>query len=118
MNGFYLAAAILAAVAALIHGIGGHYTNLTRLKTSTVPASEKLEIQASWHLVTVMLGAMAALLLAQATTPMIPGVARGLLVLFGLFGLVFFGYAVRARSLWRTPQWALLWGISLLIALG
>lgn len=117
MNGLYLAAALLALAAALIHGIGGHLTNLKRLKTSAVPPSEKLEIQASWHLVTVTLAATAALLTWHALDPVAPWLGLGLLGLFGLFGLVFFAYALHAGSLWRTPQWALLWSIALLIAL-
>lgn len=118
MNGFYLAAALLTLLATLVHGIAGHQTNLKRLRASDVSPTEKLELQASWHLLTLTFGAMVLLLAWHAVTPLAPWIGSAALVLFALYGLVFFVYAIRAGTVWRTPQWLLLWGIALLIYLG
>lgn len=118
MNGFYLAAAVLTLLATLVHGIAGHQTNLKRLRASDLPTTEKLELQASWHLLTITFGAVALLLAWHTVTPLAPWIGSAVLALFLLYGLVFFVYAFRAGTVLRTPQWMLLWGIALLIYLG
>ena len=117
MNGFLLIAAVLTWLAAVVHGIAGHQTNLKHLAFAVIPQTEKLELEASWHLLTATFIALGAALFMLATGQWAGGGTAAFAVLFGVFGAIFFGYAWRAQTLWRTPQWALLWAIAVFILL-
>ena len=51
----FLIAALLATVAFLGHGLGGELRKLKDLQGTSLPDTDKLELRAAWHVVTLTL---------------------------------------------------------------
>lgn len=120
-NRAYLIAAIATGVAAAVHGIAGEASNMRQLRTSDVPDNSQVEIHATWHGFTFIMAVSAALLLriAYQRKPS-QELVNGLIGLYAGTGAIFGLLALRNGpvGLLKTPQWALLSGISALIAAG
>jgi len=117
MNWQFLVAGIIAAMAALVHTIGGESTNIRHLRRSDVPATEQLELRGVWHAFSIALTLSAAILLvsAFAGAPGMPiGVIQALAVYYALCALVWLVVTVitQVRLLLRVPQWLLLLAIA------
>ncbi|MDJ1158131.1 hypothetical protein QNA08_07790 [Chelatococcus sp. SYSU_G07232] len=113
------AAALLSAATALIHTfLGGREIAVPLLAARDLAPVPKLTAYYCWHMVTLLLFAM-AVGFALAAAGRGEGLATGLTILAALFALLSLGLVVGYRvNPWHMPQWALFLPIALCGALG
>lgn len=124
MNGFYLAAGIVALLTTALHGVAGEYYILMRMKREVFPAvpngraQAKAEVRMVWHGMTAYFGVVGIMLLLLAFDQL--GNAEALASLtalqFGALALVL-GFLPpitigRAIAAVRSPQWVLMVAIA------
>ena len=118
MNALATTAAVLAALLALAHGVGGELTSVRALRRERTSEGDKLELRATWHLYTWQLSLSAAALLAMSAG-LAPDrdVLRWLVVAsFVGSGAVILVFAATrgVRTVVRYPQWVLLSAVGVL----
>ncbi len=120
MNGFFLAAGVVAAVTALIHLIAGHFDPVRPLLSSSMAEVPKRTLHGTWHMASafLVLSSVALLYLAFAggdrETELL---ARFIALQYLVYGLVFLALALSIRQpnrLLRLPQWTVLFPVAVL----
>ena len=109
MNTLFLIAGILAAIAALVHSIGGEITTIRPLNNAEIQPVPKLELRAAFYIVAIHLFASAIMLFNLAfATPGEVVMGRFLAIQFFGYGAAFLGLAVVKRvGLLKAPQWVM-----------
>ena len=113
----FLIAALLATVAFLGHGLGGELRKLKDLQGTSLPDTDKLELRAAWHVVTLTLLWSSITLFVVAFSDFIehPDTVGEFIA------LLFFGYSLiwawivattRVTMLLRLPQWIVALGVA------
>jgi hypothetical protein len=123
------AGGIVAAVATLWHGVGGHMAILRRVDERALGVSvygdrnvTRRMLVGCWHMFTAVLLWTSATLLWLSVTPELADghlLARSIGALFGAFATVYIVCAADRPWLFvRVPQWVALLGIAALAWLG
>lgn len=119
MNSWWVVAAVMSFATFLIHAlVGGREIARPLLAARDLARIPRLTAYYCWHMVTIVLLAMAAALAWAAWYPNMPLVVLifTLALAFMLLSLAFVA-AFRVRP-WYLPQWSLFAAISVAIALG
>jgi len=120
VNGFLLAAGVVATATALIHLIAGHFDPVRPLLSSSMAEVPKRTLHGAWHMASVTMALAAAVLLYLAfaggdrETELL---ARFIALQYLVYGLVFLVLALSIRQpnrLLRLPQWTMLFPVAVL----
>ena len=117
MNMALLSAALLTAIACVVHGVAGQLDPLNPMLKTELRAVAKVELAAVWHALTLGFGLAAVVLFSAArneasATPVLAFLGWQFLV----YGVAILGVALWQRNnVFKTPQWILMWLISGLI---
>lgn len=114
MNRWFLAAAILSAIACLVHVLAGGEA-FYRPLLARIDGVDAAILSAVWHGVTILLAINAAAFFFAARSGGMRALAfQPTVIAFG-FALTFLGYGlVRLGALFETPQWTIFLPIGLL----
>ena len=120
MNSLFLLASAFAAFVAGLHVVlGGRETARPLLATDSLADIAKFTSYYCWHLVSIVLAALAAGFAWAAFHPQEMGLAYGLTALAAMFALLSIAMVARFRlSPWLLPQWLLFAGLAALGAIG
>ncbi|KPL81223.1 hypothetical protein [Herpetosiphon geysericola] len=100
---------LIGGTTALIHGVAGQLTSIQALNNANLAASPRLELVATWHMLTIQLGWLAYQVWRLAQHPQPTKQARAIIGQYLAYsGLWLLLNLVVVGQLWLAPQWILL----------
>ncbi len=104
---------LIGGATALIHGIGGQLTSIQALNQANLAANPRLELLATWHMLTIQLGWLAYQVwrLERHADPIAQ--SRAIIAQYLVYSGLWLGLNLLvAGQLWLAPQWVLLAGLA------
>lgn len=103
---------LIGGATALIHGVGGQLTGIQAMNQTTLAASPRLELVATWHMSTIQLGWLAYQVWRLDRQPQPREQARLIVGQYLAYSGLWLGLNLLAGQLWLAPQWLLLAGLA------
>lgn len=99
---------LIGGATALIHGVGGQLTGIQAMNQTSLAASPRLELLATWHMITIHLGWLAYQVWRLEQHPQANAQARLIVGQYLAYSGLWLGLNLLAGQLWLAPQWLLL----------
>lgn len=103
---------LIGGATALIHGVGGQLTGIQAMNQTTLAASPRLELLATWHMITIHLGWLAYQVWRLDRQPQPLKQVRLIVGQYLAYSGLWLGLNLLAGRLWLAPQWLLLAGLA------